>query len=203
MTVKQNFLISKRLNWSIRLQAIILLTICLSCLIYPTAGNTDGLDKATLKALYTYKFGKFSKWPKEKVNLSTKKFEYCILGSSPFSQTTMNMMMGKTVQGLPLTIKVFGSGLIPEEVLSACHILFIGQSEKYRLSILFSRLKNLAVLTVSDIRNFSYQGGMITLIEDEGKIRFQINPISLQQAGISMSSKIMELAEIIEDGQQL
>jgi hypothetical protein len=61
-------------------------------------------------------------------------------------------------------------------------------------------LKQVSVLTISDIPKFSHQGGMITLIENLGKLGFQINPIALQQAEVSISSKIMELAEIIDKG---
>ena len=56
------------------------------------------------------------------------------------------------------------------------------------------------VLTVSDIHGFSDSGGMITLVKDHGKLRFQINQKALQQANMSISSKIIELAEIIDVG---
>ncbi len=203
MTVKQNPLLAKLVNWRTGFQGVILLILSLSCLNYSSTVNAVGLDKSTLKALYTYKFGKFTKWPNNKLNLATENFEYCILGTPPFFQTTMDLIIGKTIQDIPVNIKVYSSGLIPEEMLSACHILYISKSEKRRLSTLFSRLKNLPVLTVSDIRDFSSRGGMITLTEEQGQLRFQINPLVLQQAGISISSKMMELAEIVNDGQRL
>lgn len=184
-------------------QRVILLIIGLSCLLCSLAGNANELDKETLTALYTYKFGKFTRWPNKNLNSATKNFEYCILGVSPFSQMTMNMIIGKTVQGKPLTINVFGSGLIPETVLATCHILFISKSEKHRLSTIFHRLKKLSVLTISDIHGFSYLGGMITLIDKQNQLRFQINPLALQQANISISSKILKLAEIVGGGQRL
>lgn len=201
--VKHNLLLPKLVILKARFQGGFLLIISLSCLLFSSAGNVNELDTSTLKALYTYKFGKFTKWPTDKLNMTTESFEYCILGAPPFFQTTMDMIIGKTIQGIPISIKVFSSGLIPEEVLSACHILFISKSEKRRLSTLFSRIKKLPILTVSDIRNFSYHGGMITLTEKQGQFRFQINPNVLQQANIFISSKIMKLAEIVDSGQQL
>lgn len=201
--VKHNLLLPQLVIWRTRFQGVFLLIISLSYLFFPFAGNANELDTSTLKALYTYKFGKFTQWPDKKLNPNTEGFEYCIIGGPPFSQATMDLIIGKTIQGIPLKMKVFGSGLIPEQVMSTCHILFISQSEKHRLSILFKRLKNLPVLTVSDISDFSYQGGMVTLTEKQGQLRFQINPIALQQANIFISSKIMKLAEIVNNGQRL
>ena len=178
-------------------QLVILLVLCISDI---SIGNADELDQATLKALYTYKFGKFTEWPDKKLNAATGQFQYCILGQNPFSQSTLKLIIGKSVQSVPLTVEVFDSGLVPEEVLSACHILFVSQSEKYRLSTILTSLKRASVLTISDIPEFSGQGGMITLTENRGKLRFQINPKALQQADIFISSKIMELAEIVDHG---
>ncbi|WP_428354783.1 YfiR family protein [Methyloprofundus sp.] len=178
--------------------------ILLLCYSLSLNASTAGeLDQATLKVLYSYKFGKFTNWPEAKLNASSDSFQYCILGQNPFPQVTQNMIIGKPIQGIPLAIDLFDYGLIPEEVLTTCHILFISKSERHRLATILTRLKQTPVLTVSDIHGFSRVGGMITLVEDHGKLRFQINLDSLQQAGISISSKILELAEIVNTRQGL
>ncbi len=171
----------------------------MSGFLHAGTNNAEQMDKTMLKALYTYQFGKFTQWPEKKLNANTQQFQYCILGQSQFSQQMMRIFIGKTIQGLPLSIEVFDSGLAPEAVLSKCHVLFISKSERHRLATIFSSLERLPVLTISDIDEFSSQGGMITLTEDQGKIRFQINPEAIQLAHVSISSKIMELAEIVKN----
>ncbi len=174
--------------------------LCATVLLQTAFAADDVLDRATLKLLYTYQFGKFTQWPDRKLNSATSRFRYCILGKNPFSQNMMNMIRGKSVQGIPLVIDVFDSGIVPEEVLAACHVLYISQSEKQRLSTILSSINNLPVLTVSDIRGFSRSGGMVTLKEEQGNLRFQINPESTHRADVTISSKILELAEIVTDG---
>jgi len=181
-------------------QAVTLLVLCVLGALSITASHADELELTTLKSLYSYKFGKFTQWPDNKLNSASTNFRYCILGQNPFSQNTLNMISGKSVQGIPLSVELFASGLVPKEVLSACHIVFITKSEKYRLATILLSLNNKSVLTISDIQGFSAKGGMVTLIDDRGKLRFQINPLALQQAALSISSKIMELAEIVNDG---
>lgn len=177
--------------------ALLVLWLCLS---FPAnADNSGGLDPELLKALYTYKFGKFAKWPDTQLNSTTKRFRYCILGRNQFSRQTLTMLSGKLVQNIPLFIDVFDSGLVSEEALSSCHILFINKSEKRRLATILESIAEDPVLTVSDIDQFSIQGGMITLTEKDGKVRFQINPKALRQSKISLSSKIMKLAEIVNE----
>jgi hypothetical protein len=179
---------------------ITLLALCLP--VYISPGNTNELDKVMFKALYTYKFGKFTEWPDKKLNPNTPRFLYCILGRNRFSQKMKAIFNGKLVQDIPVKIEVFDSSLVAEKVLSSCHVLFINKSEKRRLSTIFNSLNHASILTISDIHKFSSRGGMITLIEDQGKLRFQINPDAIQQATLSISSKIMELAEIVNEGKR-
>ncbi len=178
---------------------VVLLVLCMPGFLHTGTSNAEQMDKTTLKALYTYQFGKFTQWPDNRLNINTKQFQYCILGQNQFSQQMMRMFIGKTVQGLPMNIKIFDSGLVPKTVLSNCHVLFISKSERHRLTTIFASLKQVPVLTISDIDGFSNQGGMITLTEKQGKIHFQINPKAIQLTGVSMSSKIMELAEIVNN----
>ena len=160
------------------------------------------LDQTMIKMLYTYKFGKFTQWPDKIFNSTNQNFRYCILGQNQFSQTNLEIITGKLIRGVPVFVEIFNTGLAPKEVLSACQILFISISEKHRFGTVLMSLNKAPVLTVSDIPGFSTKGGMITLVKRQGNIRFQINPIVLQQAGLSISSKILELAEIIQSKTQ-
>lgn len=192
-----NLLLFRLVIGRTQIQLITLFVLCFSGSLLTSICNADELDQTIL---YSYKIGKFATWPDKKLNTATKHFQLCILGWNPFSQQALNMIIGKPVQGIPLSIETFNSGLITEKVLSTCHIVFISSSEKHRLSTILSSLQKIPVLTVSDIHGFSDSGGMITLVKDHGKLRFQINQKALQQANISVSSKIIELAEIIDVG---
>ena len=83
------------------------------------------------------------------------------------------------------------------EDIKTCHILFISQSETSRLDKIVSALENKPVLTVSDIENSAYHGVCIRLITEKNKIRLRINMQSLQKANLTLSSKLLRVAEII------
>ena len=54
----------------------------------------------------------------------------------------------------------------------ACSILFISSSEEGRLPAILKDANQLSLLTVSEIKHFTDQGGIIELIKQQGKIRF-------------------------------
>ena len=161
----------------------------------PVLALDTGIKEDTIKAIYSYKFGKFTEWPASKLNASSTFLGFCILGKNPFSQPALDAIMDKRLKEKALKIKFFANGLIAEDALPECHIIFISQSEKQNLETILAALHNQAILTVSDIEGFSAQGGMIALFKINHQIRFKINQDSVEKAGLSMSSKLLTLAK--------
>jgi hypothetical protein len=54
------------------------------------------------------------------------------------------------------------------------------------------------VLTVSDIPNFAIAGGMIELSVVAGKLSFSVNRKVAESVGLSLSSKLLQLGNIVE-----
>lgn len=156
-------------------------------------------DKNTITALYAYKLAKFVQWPVSGLSSEDLSFRFCVLGKNPFPIDTINLIEGKFVKGRRLQVELYETGLVPVSTLSECQLAYVAVSEKHRLGTILSELQNLPVLTVSDIQNFWRQGGMVTLVENDSKIRFQINNAALKRAGLAISSNILDLAELVND----
>ena len=65
------------------------------------------------------------------------------------------------------------------------------------MNALLSSSRNGHVLLVSDMPGFAELGGHIALIQDRNKFRFQINLRAVQQTGLTLSSRLLQLAEIV------
>ena len=78
-----------------------------------------------------------------------------------------------------------------------CQILFINISNKEQLDQVFKSLEGRSILTVGDSRNFIRQGGMVRFFTENDKIKFQINAEAAKAAGLTISSKLLRLAEIV------
>jgi hypothetical protein len=54
-----------------------------------------------------------------------------------------------------------------------------------------------AVLTVSDMPQFSLRGGMIQFVPEGKKIRFEVNLAAVQRAGLALSSELLKVATTV------
>ncbi len=157
------------------------------------------MEEDTIKAVYTYQFGKFTEWPATKFGHSEATLNFCILGANPFRRSALDAIENKQVRGRHLKIELYPSGLLSNEAIAGCHILFISASEKNRLRSILAELHHSPVLTVSDIGNFAQQGGMIALVKSQQQVRFEINSTALRHAGLAISSKLLELAKLVRE----
>ena len=182
------------------MQAIRRLTLLWVFIAVPLSAISEEkvLGEDTLKALYSYKFALFAEWPDAKQNTASTDLDFCIIGRNPFGQTALDSIQGKPVKDKSIHVEVFSNGVLSEESLNNCHVAFISSSESHRLSAILDNLQRRPILSISEIPGFSSHGGMITLIKAGDHIQFEINPDAIQQAGLTMSSKIIELATLVK-----
>ena len=56
------------------------------------------------------------------------------------------------------------------------------------------------MLTISEIRGFADAAGAIQLYRDKDRIRFKINLGAARDRGLSLSARLLDLAEIVDTG---
>jgi hypothetical protein len=158
---------------------------------FPLYGQQSPTDYQ-VKAVYLYNFGKFVQWP---ANAADKdgEFAVCVLGQDPFGPALDAALAGATIGGKQVVARRISS---PQESAN-CRILFLGSTEGARLKKTMEALDKEAVLTVSDIPEFSQHGGMIEFVTEESRIRFAVNLDAAQQAGLSLSSELLKVATAV------
>ena len=62
------------------------------------------------------------------------------------------------------------------------------------------RTRSQPVLTISEIRGFADASGAIQLYRDKDRIRFKINIGAARDRGLSLSARLLDLAEIVDTG---
>ena len=55
------------------------------------------------------------------------------------------------------------------------------------------------ILTVSDIDTFCQYGGIVGFVTENKKVRFRINVDAAKRAELQISSKLLELAEVVHN----
>ena len=183
-----------------RTKALVLILTTAVCLIFSGALNLQAEPRPVfheyhVKAAFLYNFAKFVEWPEEAFRGPNDPITIGILGKDPFGSYLDRTIKNKTVKGRNLVVKRFEKA----NDLQACHILFISASEQKRLSQVLNKLNNWNVLTVSDIESFSRVGGMVNLIREGNKVRFEINVDAAKRAGLKISSHVLKLANIVRN----
>jgi hypothetical protein len=77
--------------------------------------------------------------------------------------------------------------------------VYLGVPDRERAASILYELQGASVLTVSNGPEFVRLGGIVGLFVDEGRMRFVINPDAAQRAGLRLSSRLLQLAQILKD----
>lgn len=147
-----------------------------------------------IKAVFLFNFTQFIEWPGSAFGEASDPFVIGIVGDDPFGPYLDETIRGENLDGHPLVVKRFKT---PDEV-EVCHILFVNMSDRDDIKNAFDRIKSHSVLTVGDVANFGKQGGMIRFITENNKTRIRINLEAAREADLTISSKLLKLAEIVE-----
>jgi hypothetical protein len=153
----------------------------------------EARDETEVKAVFLFNFAHFVEWPPEAFGADSS-LVIGILGKDPFGAYLDETVRDEVVNGYPLKVERYAS----VQQVKQCHILFIKASRSIRVEHVLRKLKGKQILTVSDAANFARQGGMIRLMNDDNKIKLQINLSAVKDSNISISSKLLGLSEIIE-----
>ena len=149
-----------------------------------------------IKAVFLFNFSEFVDWPAGSFAAQDSPFVIGILGTDPFGPSIDDAVRGEKVNGRPIAIRRFNR----VEDAEGCHILFIGKSEASQLGAILSALRGRSILTVSDAQDYCSRGGMIELYTDRNKVRLRVNPKAAKEAGLSISSKLLRPAQIVDTG---
>jgi hypothetical protein len=146
-----------------------------------------------VKAAFIYNFAQYVQWPA--VGDSNRPFVIGLIGRDPFGRSLDEAMHGLNVEHRPIVIRRFTK---VEEIANS-DILFISSSERDNLPRILTFLRRAPVLTVADMDRFAEQGGMINLVTERNRVRFDVNPLAIERTGLKAGSQIMRLARIVTD----
>jgi hypothetical protein len=148
-----------------------------------------------VKAAFLYNIAKFVEWPSSSFLDANAPLRICVLGRDPFGEELRDIANDKTVNGRKLQV----SQVADLQTARTCHIIFIASSEKAQLKQALEGLRGSDALTVGDTKGFVEQGGMINFVLENDRVRFEVNHKAAEQAGLKVSSKLLNVARAVID----
>ena len=149
-----------------------------------------------LKAVFLYNFAQFTEWPPGAFADEKFPIVFGILGTDPFGRFLDDTITGETVRGRPLVVEHYRRA----EEIKTCHILFVSQSEARQMDALVRSLKGKPILTVADADGPSSAGAIIRFAVENNKVHFRINQEAAGAAGLTLSSKLLRVADAAPPG---
>ncbi len=153
------------------------------------AQPTDVAAEYKIKAAFLLNFAKFINWPEDSFAGDGSSFKVCVLGEDPFG-AALSTIESRTVANRK--VDLYYVNTLEEAV--GCHLLFVSASEKNNLPLIRERLKDLPITTVSDIKGFAENGGIIEFLTREDKVAFTINLNRARKQRLNIPSALLSLA---------
>src|SRR5258706_5722288 len=154
-------------------------------------GQEGTTTEYEIKAVFLFNFTQFVEWPADAFTEKQAPLVIGVLGEDPFGAYLDETVKGEKVNGHSLVVRRLSS----VEEAGQCHILFINSGKADRVEQVLQILKGRSVLTVGDATEFGRHGGMVRFFTENKKIRIRINLEATRAADLTISSKLLRLAE--------
>jgi len=155
-------------------------------------------SRLQLTSAYLYNFLLFAHWPEDgqKPAIQTT-MTICVLGDETLAEQ-FGPVEGKAIKGSQYTLRVKSiRAPLQDADLDGCALLFIGRQPGLPVPELLARLKGRSILTVSDRPDFAAQGGMLALVEVDGKLRWQVNQAVAEDNGLRLDAQLLRNATAV------
>ena len=183
----------------LRRLGILIIALSLSLSWAPGALAQDSSDSSEylIKAGFIFNFAKFVEWPPTTFAQPDSPIVIGILGTDPFGTIIDHIVQDKKIGGRGFVVKRLKWGAEAKD-LRECKILFVGASERAHIDELVQIVKFLPILTVGETPGFAEHGGVIRFVVEDNRVRFEVNVDAARQGGLTISSRLLTLARIIQ-----
>src|SRR5688572_24149579 len=195
--------------------AIAAVVLAFACVLGSAAADVRA-DEASreyrLKAAFVYRFIQFTDWPGEAFAAEDAPIVVVVVGDDPFQGSLEQALAGKAVGRRPIRYVHMpepppanpnggmGGGVDGGGAFD-CHVLFISPAlARQDVADLLRQVRGTPVMTVSDGPvEFTRSGGVLRLLVEENRVRFEVNLTAVQRQQLKMSAQVLKLARVYEE----
>lgn len=174
---------------------VIMLVLCKAFLCLPTWADADNSPEREyrVKAAYLYNLLKFIEWPRSKDNLETP-LNVCYFDNHQINKEIKGIAERKVNNQSIVLTALSARQKIPKD----CNLLFVTSNNSD--DGIFSQISDqlMPTLTVGEDDSFVHGLGMVALVRENNRIKLKINLKHTKKKRFKISSKLLQIAEIIE-----
>jgi hypothetical protein len=157
------------------------------------------VDEAQIKAAFVYNFLKFVDWPETASRRSDDPLVVAIIGESPTADAVATFLSTKRVGDRPVVIR----RLAWDQSLAGVQAAFVSEGDMRKLRRVFDAAATGAILSIGESQGFAAHGGVIGLLVENRKVRFDIDTDAADAARLRISSKLLALGRVIRSNKSV
>ena len=150
------------------------------------------MGESEVKAMFVYNFLKFVEWPSESIRTKDP-FVVLIIGEGTTADATERFLEAKTIGERPIFVRRTKW----DQSLAGARAVFVVERDPKKLHLILEGAAAAGVLTIGEGESFATRGGMIGLLVENRKVRFDVDTTAAQVAGLRVSSKLLALTRVV------
>ncbi len=159
-------------------------------LLTPGFASAQDVTEPALKAAYIYNFTMFTVWPPGAAP-AEQPLVLCVVGDTAVAEALERAVATRLVAGHSVSVAFLAPGA-PQR---PCHVLYVSGVTGRQAAQLLAGVRDLPVLTISDLEDFTRLGGIARFFFESGRLRFSVGLESARRAHLQISSRLLSLAK--------
>jgi hypothetical protein len=143
--------------------------------------------------MFVYNFLKFVEWPVDVSAGARDPFVVLIVGEGATADATEHFLESKTMGERPLVVR----RIRWDQSLAGARAAFVVERDAKKLHHILEAAAAAGVLTIGEGEGFATRGGVIGLLVEDRKVRFDVDTTAAQNAGLRVSSKLLALTRLV------
>jgi hypothetical protein len=167
--------------------------ILLATLLFGVRAEAQApMDESQVKAMFVYNFLKFVEWPSESIRTKDA-FVVLIIGDGATADATERFLESKTIGERQILVRRTKW----DQSLAGARAVFVVERDSRKLRRVLDAAAAAGALTIGEGESFATQGGVIGLLVENRKVRFDVDTTAAQVAGLRVSSKLLALTRVV------
>lgn len=180
-----------------RRRCVFSLLLCLAtAAIHEKASAQVGGDEAHVKAAFVYNFMKFVEWPADAMQRSGDSLVVAVIGDGGVADAAERFLAGKLIGDRRIVVHRARW----DQSLAGAQVAFVTETDAKRLRRIFDAATSHAILSIGDADGFATSGGIIGLVIEDRKVRFDVDITAADAAGLKLSSRLLTLSRVVHSG---
>jgi hypothetical protein len=151
------------------------------------------MDESQVKAMFVYNFLKFVEWPVDVAAGAKDPFVVLIIGEGATADATEHFLESKTIGERLLVVR----RIRWDQSLTGARAAFVVERDAKKLHHILDAAAAAGILTIGEGESFTTRGGVIGLLVEDRKVRFDVDTTAAQNAGLRVSSKLLALTRVV------